>query len=412
MALRNLSRRSRKLVIAGLSAALLAVSGVTVWRVLRPAEVVTSATYTYPDAAIPIPGRVGALISTPLIVDDRLRIYTKKREIWSDGPPTYHYERSAYWSYRRWPEQVIALAFVHQGDAPLVVSSWSDGLLVALHAGTGQVAWRVQGDTLASEYPGRRTGALAIYPEAGLLTTQLGFVTSGAVLRGYATDGTETWKRQTPVDAKCRGTEFTTASLWLVHDTCTGAVKRVDTTNGADLPDLALGNPTGLEPLTCVSGHSQCQAMRTLGEKTQGWILTATEPVKSDPLSRPGSVLVNGLVATIDTPTEVTARDPATGQPLWTWTAPTPVQLLAAGSDRVFVLLTDRVLAGLDLRNGANLTRSGINFPSEPVNPYAVAAVYTSSRYIVLERVNPDVPHTEDDDTYYFTHRPVLIAIA
>src|SRR6478609_5471042 len=103
MALRNLPRRSRIAVIAGLSAMLLAAAGTTVWRVLRPSEVVTEATTSYPEATPPIPGRVGSLITAPLIVDDRLRVYAKKREVWSDGPPSYHYERSAYWSYRRWP---------------------------------------------------------------------------------------------------------------------------------------------------------------------------------------------------------------------------------------------------------------------------------------------------------------------
>ena len=109
--------------------------------------------------------------------------------------------------------------------------------------------------------------------------------------------------------------------------------------------------------------------------------------------------------------TEVTARDANTGQPLWKWQAPSPVQLLAGGKDRVFVLLTDRTLAGLDPRTGADLTRSGINYPPEPENPYAVSNVYTSNRYIVLERVNPNVSAEANDDAYYFTNRPVLIAI-
>ncbi len=396
-------------MIAGLSAMLLAAAGMTVWRVLRPSEVVTEATAAYPEATIPIPGRVGSLITAPLIIDDRLRVYAKKREVWSDGPPSYHYERSAYWSYRRWPAQVVSIALVHQGERALVVTAWTDGLLVALSAETGEVIFRVQGDTLADEYPGRRTGAQTVYPTSGLLTTEAGFVTSGsAFIRGYSPEGAENWKHETPVTAECRGTEFTTQSQWLVLDTCTKTLKRIDTNTGASLPDLQL-NATAVEPVACTSGHSQCRAMRVNDET--GWILTGAQPKESKPLAKPGSALIGETVVSADTDTEVTARDADTGKQLWTWQAPSPIQLLASGNDRIFVLLTDRTLAGLDPRTGADLTRAGINFPPEPESPYAVDNVYTSNRYIVLERVNPNVSAEANDDAYYFTNRPVLVAI-
>jgi outer membrane protein assembly factor BamB len=412
MSLRSLPRHGRKALIAGLSAVLLAASGVTVWRVLRPTEVVASATTAYPEETIPVPGRVGSLISAPLIVDDRLRVYAKKREVWSDGPPSYHYERSAYWSYRRWPAQVTEIALVNQGNRPLIVTSWTDGLLVALDAETGEVAWRTQGDTLADEYIGRRTGAQTVYPTSGLLTTDTGFLTSHSTfIRGYSADGAETWKHQTPVTPECHGTEFTTESQWLVLDTCTKTLKRIDARDGKALSELQHEAAT-VEPIACVSGHSQCRAMRTTGETTQGWILDSPEPRESKPLASPGSTLVQNLVVTNDTPTTVTGRDPGTGEPRWTWEAPNPVQLLAAGTDRVFVLLTNRTLAGLDLETGENLTRSGVKGPGEPDDPYAISTIYTANRYIVLERVNPDVPAEANDDTYYFTHRPVLVAIA
>ncbi|GIH11722.1 hypothetical protein Rhe02_97890 [Rhizocola hellebori] len=411
MALRNLPRRSRNAVIAALTVALIAAAGVTVWRVLRPTEVIAAATSTYPEATIPIPGRVGSLISAPLIVEDRLRVYAKKREVWSDGPPSYHYERSAYWSYRRWPAQVTEIVLVHQGNRPLIVTSWSDGLLVALEAESGNVAWRQQGDTLQDEYAGRRTGAQTVYPTSRLLTTEQGFITSNSYIRGYAADGTENWKRLTPTTPECHGTEFTTQHQWLVLDTCTKTLKRLDTRTGAALPELPI-NAAVVEPIACVSGHSQCRAMRTTGETAQGWILTGPEPRESKPLAHPGSTLVQQIVATADAENTVTGRDPETGQALWTWQAPSPIQLLASGTDRVFVLLTDRTLAGLDLKTGENLTRSGVNYPPEPESPYAISNVYTANRYIVLERVNPNIPADANDDTYYFTHRPVLVAIA
>ena len=412
MARRTLPKLSQRAVIAALSTVLLIAAGVTVWRVLRPTEVATAATYEYPEADIPIPGRIGALISAPLIIDDRLRIYAKKREVWSDGPPSYHYERSAYWSYRRWPEQVTQIVLVAQEDQPLIVTAWTDGQLVALHAKTGDVVWRAAGDILQDEYLGRRTGAQTVYPKSGLLTVENGFVTSHSTsIRGYSAEGIETWNHPPITTPECHGTEFTTQAQWLVLDTCTRTIKRIDTRSGTSLPELQF-DAALVEPIACVSGHSQCRGMRTIGETSRGWILTGPEPQESKPLAQPGSTLVQQLVVTIDAQAQVAGRDPNTGQAMWTWQAPSPVQLLASGTDRVFVLLTDRTLAGLDLQTGENLTRSGINFPAEPENPYAVSNVYTADRYIVLERVNPDVPAEANDDTYYFTHRPVLVAVA
>jgi hypothetical protein len=75
------------------------------------------------------------------------------------------------------------------------------------------------------------------------------------------------------------------------------------------------------------------------------------------------------------------------------------------------LLTNDRTLASLDPHTGQDLTRSGINLLYEPATPYAVHLVYTSHRYIVFERTNPGVPETTDDNSYYFTNRPALIAV-
>src|SRR5687767_2406599 len=102
--------RARWATVAALGTALLVgATGVVAWRILRPAEVSTPATKSLPEVALPAPGALGVLVSAPLVIDDRIRVYAKKREVWADGPPSYHYERSAYWAYRRWPAQVTGV---------------------------------------------------------------------------------------------------------------------------------------------------------------------------------------------------------------------------------------------------------------------------------------------------------------
>src|SRR5687767_6755704 len=104
--------RARSAGLAAATAVLLVASGVVAWWLLRPAEVSTPATTSLPEVVHAPPGALGMLASAPLVIDDRIRVYAKKREVWADGPPSYHYERSAYWAYRRWPAQVTGVLAV------------------------------------------------------------------------------------------------------------------------------------------------------------------------------------------------------------------------------------------------------------------------------------------------------------
>jgi len=404
------SRRFRLTVAGAIAAVLTVAAGVTVWRVLRPTEVVNPAAVAYPTTLDLVPGKVGALVTTPLIIDDRLRVYAKNREVWADGPANYHYELSAYWSYRRWPAEVVG-AVVVRGEHPIVVTAWSDGMLVGIDATAGTVAWRVQSDVLASDYTGRRTGANTVYVPPGLLTSGSTIITvSSKAIRGYRPDGIEAWKRPLITATQCHGDEFTSEEQLLVVDTCTHQLHRIRVTDGSDLPTINI-SATSVERVSCEAEHSPCQGFRAAGK---AWITRGTDAVESRTLAAAGSVLVDGVVITPDRPdngTELTGVDETSGATVWRWKAPAPIQLLMAGSDRIFVLLNDRTLATVNPHNGADLTRSGINLLYEPTTPYAVRLAYTSHRYIVLERINPGVPETADDSAYYFTNRPALVAI-
>ncbi|HEU5111437.1 MAG TPA: PQQ-binding-like beta-propeller repeat protein [Micromonosporaceae bacterium] len=181
----------------GVACLLLALAGsaVTARRVLGAAEVVTAAVKTYPaTAATPTPGVIGTLAAAPLIVDGRLRVYATTRQIKADLPVDARTQRSPYWSYRRWPEQLVGVVAVRT----TVVGRWSDGALIAVDARTGTVAWRADGPVPESPgYGGRRTGAATVYAPDGLFTAGDVVIARGASEASAvrATDGTVLWRR-------------------------------------------------------------------------------------------------------------------------------------------------------------------------------------------------------------------------
>ncbi|HZM76458.1 MAG TPA: PQQ-binding-like beta-propeller repeat protein [Candidatus Limnocylindrales bacterium] len=413
--------------LAAATAVLLAATGVIAWRVLRPAEVSTPATTSLPEVVRPAPGALGVLISAPLVIDDRIRVYAKKREVWADGPPSYHYERSAYWAYRRWPAEVTGVLAV-KADQPLVVTAWSDGALVAIEAETGNVAWRVEdGSPLGEEYDGRRTGSQTVYTPPGLFSAGPStFVTADeeVTARSVAT-GQTLWTVPSPLlsrpahppsrgpDApKCRGDALTTVGEQLMLlDTCTKIIARLDVSSGQSLPSMPA---EAVEPVSCRVGHSDCAAMRVTANGTvTGWTLTGPTPARLAPLAAPGSLYDGQNVIVPEAGSSLSAVD-AEGQALWTWrpTAPAPFRLLAADRNRVLVLESDGTLVSLNPTNGRFKSFASALMEHEPDRPYDVSQSYVSGSYVVLERTNPGVPPTADDEEYYYTNRPILIASA
>ncbi|HEX6685832.1 MAG TPA: PQQ-binding-like beta-propeller repeat protein [Candidatus Limnocylindrales bacterium] len=408
--------RWRWVGLATATAVLLGATGVIAWRVLRPAEVVTPATASLPDVTHPTPGALGVLVSAPLIIDDRIRVFAKKREVWADGPASYHYERSAYWAYRRWPAQVTGV-LVAKADRVLVVTAWTDGMLVAIDSGTGEVAWRVQGDPLAPEFTGRRTGSQTVYTPPGLYSAGSSFVTVGesSVTAYDGGTGNTLWTVPAPADVDCRGTTFTTAAQQLVMpDTCSKTLVRLDVLSGQKVNSAG----DGVEPVSCRVGHSECAAMRvTNGGTVTGWVLTGPRPVPLAPLAAPGS-LYNGQGVVIPSPDPSSSSSlsmvDAAGDVLWTWrpAAPAPFKLLFADTSRVLVLESDSTMVSLDPATGRFKTYASVLMKHEPEREYDVSTWYVSGNYLILERTNPGVPPTASDDAYYFTNRPILLASA
>ncbi len=418
-------RQSKRLAITAMATAVLLIAvAVTVWRVLRPSEVVTQARAASPTATVesfPSPGALGALASAPLIHDDRIRIFAKKREVWSDSPASYQYERSALWAYRRWPAQVTGVALMRLApdngvSSAVVVTAWTDGELVGLDAEMGTVLWRAQGDPLAEDYVGRRTGAMAIYQPPGLFMSGTRFVTVGeeAVRAFSAETGLPQWKALSPVTPECRGSDFSTLTQLYILDTCTATLRRLDLATGAELPSM---RATVVEPLSCMVGHSQCTAMRTThAGSTRGWRLTEDrDPADTPTLAAESSLPASGGTVIVPSSGEdsVAAVDLNTGATIWTWRPPSPgstLRLLAADPVRTILLESNGDLVLLNTVTGKLLLSTSVLRQNEPGRSYDINMFYQSGAYLVLERTNPKVTSDEVDDAFYYTPRPVLLA--
>jgi outer membrane protein assembly factor BamB len=424
------SKWARRGAYGALAVVLLAVSGVIVWRVLAPTEVVTQAVTAYPAVDQTTPGPVGALVAAPLIVDGRIRVYADKRQIRSDDQPAYKYEKSPFWSYRRWPEQLVGV--VHPQTAapgvPVIVGAWTDGKLVALDGRSGTVLWRADGETLSDGYDGRRTGSSVVWTPQGLLTgvgNQPVVVTVGdqSVSAYAAVDGSRLWQAETTA---CTEQAFTAKGALLAPDTCVGphALIRFDLTTGEQREQpfqKGFNDELTVTPLGCRIGRSECGGVRMLQQpnRTAAWMLSSGDFVGSEALASPTASLAGDIV--IDSPLGGTASthvvigrnaNATTGQSLWTFSRNSPVRLIAATAERVLLLSEDRTLIALDPATGRILSSDSVVLKQDPKDAYAVGSVYTDGPYVAIERLKPKADATGTDDEYYYNARPVLLAVS
>jgi hypothetical protein len=162
---------SRALVVAIGALVLVTGLGAVGWRVLRPSASLDRAGTAYPVRAAPASAAwSGSLQHAPLIVDGRLRVYAEDRRVWADDTVTARYETTPYWSYRRWPAQLVGVVSVER-PVPYVIARWSDGVVTGIDARAGRIAWQKRiAPPDRDGYQGRRTGARTVYDPPGLYT--------------------------------------------------------------------------------------------------------------------------------------------------------------------------------------------------------------------------------------------------
>jgi hypothetical protein len=418
----------------------LAVVGVIGYRVLAPTDMLSSAQTPYPITQAATSGISSELARTPLIVDDRLRVYAAKRQVWADTPLSARTETTPFWSLRRWPAQVVGVVTVGRS----VVSKWSDGDLIAIDVRTGQVSWRIRSPVGSTAYGGRRTGAATVYTPPDLYTGRTPdgrdvVVSAGryTVMAFDAASGAALWS--VDASASCRTGGFTGPGFYATIDTCARPVpllRRYELAGGGSLPDWrppGAGPGWRIEPVGCLIGRSQCAAGRTFegAGARQGWLfpaavgeLTAGKveagEIAESPALAPqtswlaGERVVGGPPGSPLEVRELTAQPPRGGAPLWTWRAPpgsvdtSPVRIVAAEPEAIYLISEERTLIVLDPQTGLELARTPLErFGARP-QEWVAGFVHARDRYVVVERLR-NVP-APDPESQYLSFRPVLIA--
>jgi outer membrane protein assembly factor BamB len=405
---------------AAVVAALLAVAAVAVvvHRVLAPAEVVTAARAAYPASVTPAIGVVGRLPVAPLVVDGRLRVYAATRQVYADQPADSRYRVTPYWSYRRWPAQVSGVV----AEGTTVVSRWSDGKLVALDARTGRVAWQADGPAPAEGWTARRTGAGAVWAPPGLFLARDGdgrpvLVVSGPDrTAGFALDdGRRLWSAD--VDADCRADVGTTAAGQLVAvDRCAGpaVVEFRDAATGAPAnrwqpPDAPA--ELAVTPVGCVTPHSRCRGLRVTdaaGGAGRGWLTGDGTPVAAPGLDTAGSEL-DGERAVGTAGGVVTGRAARTGEETWRRPDLGPARILAVQPGRVHLLTEANDLVTLDPSTGAERSRFPMRVGRDGLG-WEPGLAYAGGGYVAVERLRERAAPDADDQAYFLTSEPVVLA--
>ncbi|WP_307970334.1 outer membrane protein assembly factor BamB family protein [Salinispora arenicola] len=409
----------RLFVLAAAVVVLVVVTAATVYRVLAPAEVSTPAAGTYPTAPAwdPAPGVIARLPAAPLVVDGRIRVYAAQRQVYADLPVTHQHRSTPYWSYRRWPAELVGVV----ASGHTVVTRWSDGRIVTLDGRTGRVTWQAEGPVPERDAAARYTGALSVWNPDGLFVspaegTEVVLSAGSGALAGWdLADGQRLWRSE--VGEGCHRAVGTTTAGGLVSVDSCGAEATVD------VRDAATGRvdrwrPPGASttlaatPLGCHAGRSGCAGLRTAAgpgdDAAQGWLFGDGEPVAAPVLDRTDTVLAGGIaVGTLDG--VLVGRDARTGAERWRREDVDGARVLAAEPDRVHLVTDRNDLVTLDSANGDQRSRFVLTLGTDGTS-WAPGATYAIDGYLAVERLRVPVASEADDQRYFFTSRPVLLA--
>ncbi|GAA0378300.1 hypothetical protein GCM10009541_20980 [Micromonospora gifhornensis] len=405
----------RRIVAAVAATGVAAALALVAYRVLAPAEVSTTARGDYPARSQRAPGVVGRLPVAPLIVDGRLRVYAAQRQVYADQPADGRHRSTPYWSYRRWPATVDAVV----ASGTTVVSRWSDGMLVALDARTGQVAWRADGPEPDRERVTRRTGSAIVWQPRGVSVVRTAdgrdaVVTSGAgeVRAVDLAGGALLW--QAEVGRGCREPVGGSADGQLL------TLDRCDGPTVIEFRDAATGKvgdrwrpPEAGDELTATligCAPTGCAALRTAGPddmSARGWLIGSGEPVAARVLDAADAELLDGTAVTL-TDGLLVGRAVRNGTERWRASVG-PGRLIAVQSGRAHVLTVENELVTVDAASGRELSRFVLNVGSDGTG-WVPGSVYAADGYVAVERLRRPVDLDGDDHAYYFTAEPLIVA--
>ncbi|WP_027659747.1 outer membrane protein assembly factor BamB family protein [Salinispora fenicalii] len=397
---------------------LMAAVAATVYRVLAPAEVSTPADGPYPTAATPDPGLVARLPVAPLVVDGRIRVYAAERQVYADAPVEFKHRSTPYWSFRRWPAELDGVV----ASGHTVVTRWSDGQVVALDGRTGEIAWRAEGPVPESDPEARRTGAETVWNPAGLFVASAAADTAVVLSAGRAAmagwnlaDGQQLWRSD--VGSGCQQAVGTTTAGALVSIDSCGSAATVDFRDAATGAVTRWSPPGGGEalvvtPLGCHSGRSGCAGLRTAvgpgDDAARGWLFGAGEPAAAPVLDAPDTRLA-GDVAVDVRDGSLVAREARTGSEQWRHEDVGGARVLAVEPDRVHLVTESNDLITFDSVSGDERSRFRLSLGTDSTS-WAPGTAYAVGGYLAVECLRLPVDSKADDQRYFLTSRPVLLA--
>ena len=388
---------------------LLAVSGAVAYQVFAPQEMLETPTVPYPEVQVITDERpFSELRAAPLVVEGRIRVYAEKYRVWSDAPVGIRYETTPYWSFRRWPAQVVGLVLATTSSGIVVISQWSDGEIIAIDARRGVISWRDSAPIAESRsYDGRRTGASVVYAPRSLVTAATGdgtivIVSAPRQLIGLdARTGTRLWQRD--LVAPCEPAVWTGSGLVVVPACDEAKLTFYDVVTGVERgtwtsPDPEVRPAPGL----CQASRTECRVI-TVNFKT--WLLGADASLTSVPDLERGAQLAGERVI-YQTGIGVAARRLTDPEPLWSWQG--RGRLISADSAGVYLLTDHRTVLALSPATG-HLAAVGCAAAHD--ENWELGHVYPTGTgtYLALERINKGASPKADDQAYYFGPRPIAL---
>jgi len=421
---------------------------VTAYRTLKPADTFTKATRPL-ESPEPVKSiQYGELHSAPLIVDGAVRVYADQRRVYADTPVTAIREMTPHWAFRRWPAEVVSITTIEKsavgGNVSVVITKWSDGVVAALNALTGDSIWQARIDPASGEtFQGRRTAATAVWFPPGLYTSASGVTKRPVVIvtgkdKSVAFDpwtGVQRWSRTFtthPGLAGCHATAWTGLTTYVVKDSCAqpALLEIFDADTGVKLsqwrpPGASIGPAASnwyVQPSSCQSGNSFCALFKAgatgdvvtftaaaegVGKITPSyWKIGANGAVVPQPFLDKDAVFMVGDTLVQQVITDyIWASSATTGKQLWR--SEVAGTLIAADDQNVYVINREYQLLVLDLETGA--VTSSTELRIRPEDKWVFRYTYLHDGYLAVERLQPGNTTSDVDERYYFSDTPVVL---
>ncbi len=418
----------------------------TAYRTLKPADTFTKATRPLESPGPVKSIQYGELHSAPLIVDGTVRVYADQRRVYADTPVTANREMTPHWAFRRWPAEVVSITMIEKsstgGSVSVVITKWSDGVVAALDASTGDSIWQARIEPASGEtFQGRRTAATTVWQPQGIFTSASSITKRPVVIvtgkdKSVAFDpwtGVIRWSRTFIGRSGCHTSMWTGPTTYLVKDSCVrpALLEIFDADTGIKLsqwrpPGASIGPPNVsnwyVQPSSCQQGVSGCALFKAaatsdvvsftaaaegVGKITPTyWKVAANGAIAPQPYLDKDNVFVVGDTLVQQVVTDyIWATSATTGRQLWR--SEVAGTLIAADAKNVYLINREYQLLVLNLVTGA--VTSSTELRIRPEDKWVFKYTYLHDGYLAIERLQPGNTLSDVDERYYFSATTVVL---